>query len=716
MATISPSPYMQFFDSNGDPLSGGKVYTYDEGTTTAKATYTDAGGLVENANPVVLDSAGRGDIWLGSGGYKFVVKTSADVTVKTVDGISAEPDTGEITNAMLADNTIRAAKLDDSTDARSAEFATTIKWLPFGANAEYQTVQQGFRNLFINVKSFGATGDGVTDDRDAINDAIQAAEDAGGGCVYFPAGTYIIQSQVPLTSNLRLTGDGPASVIKVGASMPKMVDSSGGAKTNIFYCSGPSGRTGGDHTSFVATHDITIDNLAFDGGLTNSASSGAPIASMVGYVIQIGTSAGLTLSWTSTDSNYYENYRFKRFTIRDCYFKNIPGSAIWVANARDVDISHNRFINMNTAYYTSGGAIVSAGSAAEVRGCSGVRVVGNYVRSEQAGHDWHGFTLISNYDEAIDYTVANNVIQDLKQGDGISCEMNIANTGAITFTGNRIRDVVGQGIGCDISAHAHIVGNYIDGATLGINLSSTRRFTVVGNVIKNALGNGIVARAMPDLSDEMSEIIGNQIDDVEYVSINYNGSGIFILKGGTTYKLNVTISGNTIRNVDAHGIYVAGTSATVTSNIIKNYDRANGLTVRTATAGARPILVDSGGIIANNHVMAGDYNYRYGLSILGAVRLSGNVLQGTYSTDQYEMTSRPTKTSVNGAVITNATELTYDPIRDHLVYTAASGSAPTHKSCDGDIVYNASFDASAAGTFAWAKASGNNTTWTAKTW
>lgn len=46
-------------------------------------------------------------------------------------------------------------------------------------------------NVFYNVKDFGAKGDGITLDSKAINDAIDAASVAGGGTVYFPAGTYL---------------------------------------------------------------------------------------------------------------------------------------------------------------------------------------------------------------------------------------------------------------------------------------------------------------------------------------------------------------------------------------------------------------------------------------------------------------------------------------------------------------------------------------------
>lgn len=89
---LMPIPKQQFFGANGSPLAGGKVYTYSAGTTTAKATYTNSTGLVANANPVILDSAGRASIWL-NGFYKVSVYDSSDVLQYTVDNVSGEPDT-----------------------------------------------------------------------------------------------------------------------------------------------------------------------------------------------------------------------------------------------------------------------------------------------------------------------------------------------------------------------------------------------------------------------------------------------------------------------------------------------------------------------------------------------------------------------------------------------------------------------------------------------
>jgi len=72
-ASILPPAKTQLFDSNGNPLAGGKVDYYIPGTTTRKTTWQDAGQTVPNANPVILDSAGRA-LMLGDGAYRQVVK------------------------------------------------------------------------------------------------------------------------------------------------------------------------------------------------------------------------------------------------------------------------------------------------------------------------------------------------------------------------------------------------------------------------------------------------------------------------------------------------------------------------------------------------------------------------------------------------------------------------------------------------------------------
>jgi len=89
MAAPAPVIRQRFFDSNGDPLAGGKLYTYKAGTSTPLATYVDDTGSTPNTNPVILDSNGEANVWLNTSSvYKFILKDSDDVTQWSVDDVT----------------------------------------------------------------------------------------------------------------------------------------------------------------------------------------------------------------------------------------------------------------------------------------------------------------------------------------------------------------------------------------------------------------------------------------------------------------------------------------------------------------------------------------------------------------------------------------------------------------------------------------------------
>ena len=89
MAVITPTPKTQFIGADGAPLVGGKVYTYQAGTTSPQVTYTSSSGEEANTNPIILDSRGEANIWLGEATYKFKLTDANDVEIWTVDYISA---------------------------------------------------------------------------------------------------------------------------------------------------------------------------------------------------------------------------------------------------------------------------------------------------------------------------------------------------------------------------------------------------------------------------------------------------------------------------------------------------------------------------------------------------------------------------------------------------------------------------------------------------
>lgn len=75
--------------------------------------------------------------------------------------------------------------------------------LALGSSVALRAAETATVTGALNVKDFGATGDGKTLDTEAINRAIEAASAAGGGTVYLPAGTYASYS-IHLKSNVAL--------------------------------------------------------------------------------------------------------------------------------------------------------------------------------------------------------------------------------------------------------------------------------------------------------------------------------------------------------------------------------------------------------------------------------------------------------------------------------------------------------------------------------
>ncbi len=153
---LCPIANDQQLDANGDTLSGGKIYTYLAGTTTPVATYTDNTGATPQANPIILNTLGlpASPVWvLGGQSYKLVVKTSADVTLRTIDNVSGINDASNTATADQWQSYANTATYINATSFSVAGNQTST----FEQNRRVKTVNTGGTVYStISSSSFGA--------------------------------------------------------------------------------------------------------------------------------------------------------------------------------------------------------------------------------------------------------------------------------------------------------------------------------------------------------------------------------------------------------------------------------------------------------------------------------------------------------------------------------------------------------------------------------
>jgi hypothetical protein len=302
----------QFFTNDGTPLAGGKIYTYAAGTTTPQSTYTSRSGLTLNANPIILDSAGRTpeQIWATQSLlYKYVVATADDVVIRTWDNISGNGADYDLSVDLA--NTTDNAKGDALIGFKQANASG---FLP---SAVSRTVNAKLQE-YVSVKDFGAVGDGVVDDTAAIQSAINYANSTalaavGTVSVLFPAGSYKTTSGLTVDRNIRFIGNG-WPIIKVAHN--------GDAITLT-----------GIPSAFVFPRNITV----FDGLVFNTAIGSTPAS-----IIRLGTASGATPTYVNsindvrvvncvfdqiTATHVIDNNRGFGLVITGCAFTSITATS-----------------------------------------------------------------------------------------------------------------------------------------------------------------------------------------------------------------------------------------------------------------------------------------------------------------------------------------------------------------------------------------------------
>jgi hypothetical protein len=414
----------------------------------------------------------------------------------------------------------------------------------------------------VNVKLFGAVGDGETDDRAAIQAGLDAIESSGGGVLFFPAGEYLV------TGSQTLDVPSGVSVVGHGIDTTTVLIEDARATNSVFECDGVSRCRFNDFSIIRESEGILTPGQLGFGGINIVGGSSDIIVERVRVR---GAGSGIITDGTSgTDPD-----TIRRVTIRDCDCSYNSAFGIRVLNTEAVTLDNCwcHFNHLDGAklngmafdvliqggLYEDNGPTVSGDGIDCFAGGDRFRIIGGTFRRNST----QGITIKTDGLTVTDPEIYGYVRR-------------------VQVIGTHCYDNGGSGIGFyahapedsdrPLAAHATIMGNLCESSDLRGIWIDARNVTVSGNICRLNGQEGIrVGAKSLDVSLSDNQIIANSQDGAG----DYDG---ILIEGR-----RISVRGGNIIGVDADEIMVEGDYAALTK-----YHRNS---IRVASA-ARDVLID----------------------------------------------------------------------------------------------------------------------------
>lgn len=436
-------------------------------------------------------------------------------------------------------------------------------------------------DLPLNVRDYGAKGDGTTDDAPAIQAALNAALAADGGWVWVPPGTYKVAT-LPLRiyHNTRLTVDPQATIARYAAT--------------TMVLNGDAGQTLGVYTGHGS---ITIEGGVWD--MRGATETNYDVCFSIGHCENI-TIRDLTVKDTpgfhgielnSTKVGRVDNCRFIGFYhtgdrgFSEAVQIDLAKASGYFGGFGPYDHTPCRDIVVSRCYFGASGTgstqawprAFGSHAATKTVWHRDVKFIGNECDALPSyavgGYNWERATVANNTFNDCGAGIRMRSIdsadtEDTKDTSGTQTSAS-QEMGVIAITGNTFSGITGADdailIYGETTGHVTrvaITGNVIStvtGGENGIRLQYVDNYTVAGNVVRDTDGTGI----------SMVSITGGVISGNRVAAVD--GSGIASDTG-----TDIVIAGNGITEAGSNGVHViGGTNVVVNGNQIKGASRAS---------------------------------------------------------------------------------------------------------------------------------------------